>query len=175
MYWLQPITLLVLGVIAWEDLRERSIHWWLLPVLAIAMLIPAWTSLSASELYGQMGFNLAFLGLQLAGTLLLLMIKQGRWVNPVDRSIGTGDLLFFVVLAVALSRANFVLFYLSGLVLCIAAHLMAIRFLPNAQRTVPTAGYMAIYLMVWTAPGLIGISPGLYTGSLAEYLLAHGG
>lgn len=175
MYWFQPITLLVLGIIAWEDLRERSIHWWLLPVLAIAMIAPAWYGLSTAELYGQMGFNLAFLGLQLVGTLLLLMIKQGRWVNPVDRSIGTGDLLFFVVLAVGLSRANFVLFYMSALVLCIAAHLLLVRLFPNVQRTVPTAGYMAIYLMVWTAPGLIGISPGLYTGSLAEYLFDHGG
>ena len=101
------ITLLVLGTIAWEDLRERSIHWWLLPVLAIAMLVPAWVELPMWELGAQMGFNLLFLGMQLGGLLLFVVLRNRGWVDPVNRYIGSGDLYFFLVLALANPVANF--------------------------------------------------------------------
>ncbi|MCB0770942.1 MAG: hypothetical protein KDC00_11115 [Flavobacteriales bacterium] len=169
------ITLLVLGTIAWEDLRERSIHWWLLPVLAIAMLVPAWVELPMWELGAQMGFNLLFLGMQLGGLLLFVVLRNRGWVDPVNRYIGSGDLYFFLVLALGLSSANFVLFYLSGLALCIPAYLLLVKLWPATERTVPTAGFLALYLMLWCMVDLFCNSCGLFTGSMAENLLGHAG
>lgn len=169
------ITLLVLGTIAWEDLRERSIHWWLLPLLALAMVVPAWIELPFWELSAQVGFNLLFLALQLGGLLLFVLLRNRRWVDPVNRYIGSGDLFFFLVLALGLSKANFVLFYLSGLALCIPAYLLLVRLWPATERTVPTAGFLALYLMLWSVVDLACLSYGLYTGSMAENLLGHAG
>jgi hypothetical protein len=169
------MSLFLLGTIAWEDLRERSIHWWLLPSLAICMVAPALHTLPGYEFMRQVAFNLAFLGLQWAAILLFLMARHRAWVDPMDRYIGSGDLLFFVVLALGLSRANFVLFYLSGLALCIPAYAVLVRWKPSTPRTVPTAGFLALYLLLWSALDLVGHAPALYTGSVAEFLLAHGG
>jgi hypothetical protein len=168
----QIFTLLVLGIIAWEDLRERSIHWWWLPLLAGCMLIPAVHVWKNGDLL-QRAFNLAFLSLQGSAILLWLMIRHRGWTDPF-KYIGLGDLLFFVVLAIGLSPANFILFYITGLALCLPAYFLMRSFLPKSEPTVPTAGFMALYLMVWNLADLMGPAAGLYSGSLAENLLGHG-
>jgi hypothetical protein len=175
MSWIQFLSLPVLGMIAWEDLRERSIHWWWLPVLAAVLLLPSCSVLSSDDQAARIGFNLLFLGLQLGATFLYLLIRHGAWVNPVDRFIGLGDVLFFVVLALGLSRSNFIVFLLTGLAFCVPAYLLLIRLHSSTPRTVPTAGFLALYLGLWCALDLLGIFPDLTTGSVAEHLLAHAG
>lgn len=163
MPWLQLLTLPVLGMIAWEDLRERSIHWWWLPLLAAALVIPVWRS---DDHFTQVGFNLAFLGLQLGATFLVLILRHGAWVNPLEHYIGLGDLLFFLVLALGLGNMHFILFLISGLALCVPAYFLLIRIRPSTQRSVPTAGFLALYLMLWIGLDLAGLVPSI--GSLAQ-------
>src|SRR5688500_17261824 len=133
MAWHQIITLLALGIIAWEDLRERSIHWWWLPLLTLGLVSPAITKDPIDALLMPAGFNLAFLGFQFAAILLFLMVRNRRWVDPFQ-FIGLGDLLFFAVLALALSPANFLVFYLSGLALCLPAYFILLRLKPTTPR-----------------------------------------
>lgn len=172
MAWHQIITLLVLGIIAWEDMRERSIHWYWLPLLTLGLVVPAVSENSVHELVMPIGFNLAFIGFQFAAILLFLMLRNRRWVDPFQY-IGLGDLLFFAVLALALSPANFLVFYLSGLALCLPAYFLLVRLKPTTPRSVPTAGFLALYLMIWSMADMIGPASGLFTGCLAEDLLAH--
>ncbi len=175
MAWIQFLTLPVLGMIAWEDLRERSIHWWWLPVLALALLLPSWSGLTSDDQAARIGFNVLFLVLQLGATFLYLIIRHGAWMNPVDRYIGLGDLLFFLVLALGLSRSNFILFLITGLALCVPAYFLLVRLHHSTPRTVPTAGFLAVYLAFWCVLDLLGVFPDLTTGSVAEHLLAHVG
>jgi len=173
MVWIQLAALLVLGMIVWEDLRERSIHWWWLPLLAIGLALPRWNGLPNEDHVWQVTFNLIFLALQVGGTFLFLLLRNRAWINPVDRFIGLGDLLFFAVLALGFSSAHFMLFLLSGLALCIPAYLLLVRLWPSTARTVPTAGFLAAYLFLWKAMDLAGMPPVALTASVAQHLLAH--
>jgi hypothetical protein len=92
----------------------------------------------------------------------------------VDRWIGLGDLLFLAVLATGLSRWSFLLFYLSGLVLCIPAYLLLVRLAPRTVRSVPLAGLLAIYLGAWMLAHLSGHADAFYHEGIAANLLAHG-
>ncbi|MBK6882018.1 MAG: hypothetical protein IPH05_03550 [Flavobacteriales bacterium] len=110
MAWIQFLTLPVLGMIAWEDLRERSIHWWWLPVLALALLLPSWSGLTSDDQAARIGFNVLFLVLQLGATFPLP--DDSPWCldepgGPVHR---LGRSALFLVLALGLSRSNFILF-----------------------------------------------------------------
>lgn len=166
MWWLQLFTLPVLGMIAWEDLRERSIHWWWLPLLAIGLVIPA---LAGGDQLGNMAMNLSFLGIQLGATYLLLLLRHGTRVDPLARFIGLGDLLFFAVLALGLDTGRFILFLISGLALCVPAYYLLRHMQPTTPRTVPTAGFLALYLMVWTGLEIAGVRTPT-TESLAQFL-----
>lgn len=157
MWILDLLSLLVLGVIAWEDLRYRAIRWWLLPALFLSMALPA--LLHARPWYMDAGYNLIFLLVQFTAAVGLLLLRQRRFTNPVDNWVGTGDLLFLLVVALALPRWNFLLFYLSGLALCIPAQLLLRKLSPGAARSVPLAGFLAIYLGCWVALERSGLAP----------------
>ncbi len=178
MAWIQFLTLPVLGMIAWEDLRERSIHWWWLPVLALAaLLFPVLLQGLAVDGPRASGSTCAILWFcNWAPPFLYLIIRHGAWMNPVDRFIGLGDVLFFLVLALGLSRSELHPlptsldwpFACSGL-------LPVDPPAPHTPRTVPTAGFLAVYLAFWCVLDLLGVFPDLTTGSVAEHLLAHAG
>jgi peptidoglycan/LPS O-acetylase OafA/YrhL len=165
----EPLTLLVLGAIAWEDLRMRSIHWWWLPLLAVGLVLPVWLERGLHDQGPQAGYNVTFLALQLGATFLLMMLRHRTWRTPLDRFIGLGDVLFFLVLALCMATPSFLLFLLSGLALCIPAYLIMLRVRPQAERTIPTAGFLAIYLMLWTVFDL----DVLFLGALDPVIQTH--
>lgn len=168
---IELLTLFVLGFIAWEDLRERSIHWWLLPLLATCLILQVIQEHGLTDQVLQASWNLAFLGLQFVAVLLLMWLRH-RDPRVFGRSIGIGDLLFFFVLAIGLSQADFILFLLSGLALCVPAHFLLIRRRSGEERTVPLAGLLSIYLAIWQVWSLAGLSSPF--NGLAEYVMAHG-
>ncbi|MBS1580907.1 MAG: hypothetical protein JST66_01780 [Bacteroidetes bacterium] len=168
------LTVLLLGVIAWEDLRHRAIHWSLLPGLFLCLAVPAFLGRPRGAWYADTGFNLAFLAVQFTVAVGLVMLRHRRWENPVDRWVGLGDLLFLAVLATGLSRWSFLVFYLSGLVLCIPAYLLLVRWAPRTVRSVPLAGFLAIYLGIWMLAHLSGHVDALYHDGIATNLPAHG-
>ncbi|MBL7955929.1 MAG: hypothetical protein JNJ91_12890 [Flavobacteriales bacterium] len=142
-------TLPVLGIIAWEDLRARSIHWWWPPLVGIALAAHLAVAQPDHDLVAGIGYNLLFLVLQFGGALLLLAVRRGDWSNPVDRSIGSGDLLFCAALTTGFAPPNFVAFLLSGLLLCILWYLARTALRPRSTPTIPLAGLLALHLIVW--------------------------
>lgn len=163
------LTLPVLGAIAWEDLRERSIHWWWPPLLSIGLAWHQYHANAEAHIASNTLQNLLFLVLQFGGALLLLMLRRRSWTNPLDRFIGSGDLLFCAALTTGFAPLNFILFLLSGLVLCLFWYAGQVVVRPNARRTVPLAGLLAIHLALWIAVDLLSpIHP--FTTPLYTYL-----
>lgn len=144
---LDALGLMVLAGIAWEDLRHRAIHWGWLPALFGCLALP--TLVRAQPWYADAAPNLLFLVVQFAAALGLLFLRQRRFTNPVDNWVGLGDLLFLLVVAFALPRWSFLLYYLSGLALCLPAQWALRKFSPRTTATVPLAGFLAIYLGAW--------------------------
>jgi len=143
------LTLPVLCIIAWEDLRERSIHWWWPPVVSIFLALHMVLVRPELDLATNVLHNLLFLGLQFGGAFLLHLLRHGTWTNPVDRFIGSGDLLFCAALTTGFAPPDFVAFLLSGLLLCIGWYVLRVALRPKATPTIPMAGLLAIHLAGW--------------------------
>lgn len=168
------LSLVVLARIAWEDLCHRAIHWFLLVGLALCLTLPALWEGSALDWCLDTAFNLLFLIVQFTLALGMLLLRHGRWENPVDRSIGLGDLLFMVVLAMGLSRWSFLFFYLSGLLLCLPTFLLIRWLAPNTTPSIPLAGLLSIYLGLWMVLHLTGHAAAFYADGIGLTRRAHG-
>lgn len=167
-------TIAILVIVFLEDLRLRAVHWALFPLLLAALLLPHFLHGSAVDGAASLAFNLGFLLVQGGAALALVMLRRGAWTNPFHSLIGLGDVLFLAIVAAGLSTELFLPFYLSGLVLCLLGYGLLIWLKPTTQRTVPTAGFLALYLACWVALEQLGVLPALHTGSFAHDLLAHG-
>ncbi|MBK9288471.1 MAG: hypothetical protein IPN38_12495 [Flavobacteriales bacterium] len=167
-------TIAILVIVFLEDLRLRAVQWALFPLLLAALLLPHFLQGSAVDGVASLAFNLGFLLVQGGAALALVMLRRGEWSNPFHSLIGSGDVLFLAIVAAGLSTERFLPFYLSGLVLCLLGYGLLIWLKPTTQRTVPTAGFLALYLACWVALEQLGVLPALHTGTFAHDLLAHG-
>lgn len=161
-FLLKVILLLTLAILVRDDLRMRSVHIGHLLLVAACLFIPAYEGLGFSELLYQAGFNMAFVGCQLAIILLLGLLLRGISGLQLLKMIGAGDLVFFAILAIGLAPARFILFYVSGLTLALIGF-MALRYTKNTRyNTVPTAGFLAAYLAIWQIVEMSGYMGPLY-------------
>ena len=155
---LKLILIGTLGALIYEDLHTRTVKLWQLLLAGTCLAIPALSALSIETALMQTGYNLFFLVAQLAIVLLWSLYKHGLPGLNIFKFIGAGDLVFFVILAIGLAPSRFMLFYISGLTLCLPAFLLMRKFFPDSPRTVPTAGFLAAYLGCWQ---LIEITGGM--------------
>jgi hypothetical protein len=167
-------TILFLLIVFVEDLKLRAVHWSMFPALFMLMGVPAFLGQPKHDWYGSIAFNLGFLLLQGGAALALVMLRRQRWSNPFNTLIGMGDVYFLIIAAIGLSTEHFLPFYLSGLALCLVGYGLLVWFEPGTERTVPTAGFLALYLACLVALEQVGVLPTLHTGSFAHDLLAHG-
>ena len=170
----KTLSLVVLAVIAWEDFRYRAIHWSLLIVLALCLALPALQGRPLLSWWSDLRSNLLFMIVQFTLAFGILMIKHGRWENPLNRFVGLGDLLFLLVLATGLSRWSFLFFYLSGLVLCLPTYLLMRWLRPRTTATIPLAGLLSIYLGFWMVLHLTGHAAALFADGIGPNLMSHG-
>lgn len=138
----------ILGMVAFQDFRERKISWILLPLLLGVLLISGVQSPGMKDLWIYFGVNLSFIVLQVGVLFLYFSLKNRKLTNIVNQYIGIGDLLFFVVICAAFSPVNFILFYCACLVislLFVAVWKAAIR---REMREIPLAGIFSVVMIV---------------------------
>lgn len=158
MLLLKTWTLVVLVLIFVEDLRHRAVHWSLFAQLALCLGVLGvlcarkWVFVTDSAL------NLGFLALQGLGLLLYLLLRERRWVNPLRASIGAGDVLFLLISTLAFSVPNFIVYVISGLLFSLVAYGALLLVHRRAQRTVPMAGFMALYMGLWLVLEMSGVT-----------------
>jgi len=148
---LTAIGLLVL--ISWQDWRTRSVSWPAFPLLAGCLLAIRLLRESAMLVGWQSAGSLLVLGL-LTGILAIYVRLRFRTGGLYLRDcLGSGDLLFWLVLAVYLSPATLLLFLIcSSLVALSLAGLRLVRPLPGeVALTIPLAGIQAGCLVVLLA------------------------
>lgn len=137
-------TAIILIAVVYQDFKERLISAYLLWAaggLAIALGLQY---CSLQELMLNFAYNMAFVALQ--GMVLYGYFRFVRGVSNLQTVLGLGDVLFIILTAVFFSPVNFVLFYVVSLVLTIVGALL--MALPQRNRTIPLAGFMAAQLIV---------------------------
>lgn len=137
-------TIIILIAVVYQDFKDRLISAYLLWAAAGLAIGLGLQYCGLQELMINFGSNVAFIALQ--GLVLYLYFRFVRGISDIQSVLGLGDILFIVLSAVFFSPVNFVLFYVVSLVITIVGALL--MALPQRQKTIPLAGFMAAQLVV---------------------------
>lgn len=142
------IGIAALGILSWQDFRSRKIAWWLLPILAGVLLMSSIQKNSAMEMTKEFSFNIAFLCIQFLFLWFWFLIKNKSISKIIDTQIGLGDVLFMICIALAFSPANFLVFYILGMIATLFATIIIRLFRSEKEKEIPLAGALALPLLV---------------------------
>ena len=136
--------LILLSITAFQDFKHRTISWYLIPLLIITFIYRVYNTNETSTFWVHSAFNFVFVLAQLILLTIYMSIKKMKLVNIINTYLGLGDVLFFLVICLALSPLNFVLFYLAGMLFTAIGHLIYTGIVKKPNREIPLAGSMAL-------------------------------
>lgn len=141
------ILLFVLGLIFYQDIKERQVYWFLFPLVAICVGVLFFFKTLSELFIMAIALNILFVAILLLAVLLYTKIKLKS-----NKAIGLGDVLFFLASAFAFSTISFIVIFIGSLIFSLVLH----NALTKSQNsiTVPLAGYMSLffgltYLAYW--------------------------
>ena len=146
--FIDSCTLILLLVVFVQDIFYRAISWFLIPLFFLTFTAKGILLQPPSELAFNSLINLGFVLFQLLMLSLYMSIKNKKPVFIVNSYLGLGDILFFVVICLAFSPVNFIVFYLSSLIFILLAFVAYTLIVKNANKHIPLAGIMAALMMV---------------------------
>lgn len=139
------ILCIVLIIIIWQDIKQRAIHF-LLPI--VVFLIALIINVKSDHLNYLMIFkNIGFVGINILGLLLYFSFKGKKVINPIDKKIGLGDVLFFIAITPLFNLRLYIVVFVLGMIFSLIMHLIVRLF--NEQQSIPLAGYLAFFLIVF--------------------------
>lgn len=144
----------VLGCIAYQDFKSRSIAWYFIPAVMALSLLTAFSS-STSFLWLDWGMSLAFLVTQFALVYLYFAIRlRSIRLKFVDELLGLGDVLFLVAMIPFFSFKSYLLYYSLSLVFSLLAHLVASKVVRKSKQEadsekqfIPLLGWMGLFFI----------------------------
>jgi hypothetical protein len=140
---------LFLVLIGIQDFKQRAISWFLIPLAFMALYFNASYSVSTNDLMKNFLVNITFVMLQLILLTGYFSLKNKHLINVLKEYIGLGDLLFFVVLCVAFSPVNFIVFFIMSLIGTLLGSVIYASFISKKVLTeIPLAGAMASILLI---------------------------
>jgi len=158
MLFLKLMAFLIYLVIAYQDIRDRMVTMVIFPLLSVVL---AWIHISHSGWEVVLWFSL--LNLLLVNAMLLLLFvytrirRSGKFLN---HSIGLGDIFFFCAFAVGFPTLTFSVLFVGALLFSLFLFLTVKSV--RDMRTVPLAGFMALFLIGTLILELFPDSPNLY-------------
>ncbi len=139
--------LFFLGMIAYEDFNHRAISWWWLPLLAIALIIPALYYIEGKILFTYFSLNVSFIAIQFIVLTLYFSLKKGKVTNILNQYIGLGDILFFIIIGFFFSPIFYITFFIVGLFITLAGFLVW-KITTKRHASIPLAGALAFCLCI---------------------------
>jgi hypothetical protein len=149
LFGVQLFIFLLLGIIAFQDFRERQISWLLLPVLFISFSVKTYSEIGWEALFSNLLFNIGFIVFQLLLLSLWISIKNRKLTNIIDTYLGLGDILFFAAICNAFTSFQFLVFYVVSIVITVIGFLIYKLFSKNSSPEIPLAGSMAAVLIIF--------------------------
>ena len=147
---LKILILLALLLIVMQDLKYRSVYWWMFPmVICFFTALRFLENSDFSTLWQPVVINIGLVLLQLSLLSVYFSFKYGRIINIINSMLGWGDVLFFISICFYLSVLNFAVFYIGSLflVLLVCAASNAVYKTKSVQ--IPLAGLQALLLSVY--------------------------
>lgn len=141
-YIIKIVAVLLLAIIFYQDVKSRSVH--LVLFISLFMVGLFQQFLYVFNFYALLKIVL-FLGVNIAGLFIYYSIKNKKIFNPIDNGIGLGDVVFFLAIAPFFEFRNYMLFFISGLIISIVLYGFSVLY-KKKQQTIPLAGYLSFYL-----------------------------
>ena len=132
--------------IAIQDIAFRRIH--ILSILAILGL-SIWKALYLSEIKSvvfESTLIISFLVVQFLLVQLYFRLRKGDWIQ-VDKQIGWGDILLLFSVVPLFTLKSYALFYCSAIIFSLLLHLLTKLSKPAADKRIPLAAYLSIFLI----------------------------
>ena len=147
---LKTILIICFGLILYQDVKERQVHWFLFPIVGILCGLLYYIESFPEMFFISILMNFMFIGVLTLGLLLYAKIKMG---TSIFKTIGLGDILLFIGLSVSFATVSFIVMFIGALIFSLILHLF-IKRMKNIT-TIPLAGYMSLffalaYMSYWT-------------------------
>lgn len=150
---IELLTVVLLALIFFEDLKYRGVSWYYFVIL-LSLIFWRFT-----ESKGEWTFvlvNASFILTQMVLITLYYFFRRGTF-QVINQCIGLGDLIFWGVMVFAFSPLNFVLFFIASSVFSLGCFFLFIR---GKNRTIPLAGFQSLFLLLMITARLFGIEWG---------------
>lgn len=147
---LKIIFILLMLAIVYQDFRSRAIYWWL-PVL---VFVASW-ALSAMYIDARLILlntlaNLCFVLLLLSVLVLYVLLRHKTLRAFTSQRFGLGDILVLLSVCPLMEPLNFILLMCAANLLMLLCELLKRFLMKSRETTIPYAGYLALFLSVWT-------------------------
>ena len=136
------IEILLLGFIAFQDIKDKQVHVALFLLLGIVFITHNIVFGMHASFFRHTAINLGFLLLE-TGLLFMYVWFRKRTARHFLSLLGLGDIVFFVLLALLLSPLNFIAFFMGTLMLVILFYGIRHFLFANADNRIPLAGIQA--------------------------------
>ncbi|SEC56565.1 hypothetical protein SAMN04489761_3342 [Tenacibaculum sp. MAR_2009_124] len=133
-----------LGLIFLEDFKFRLVN---ILYFGALIIISFTIFILKNGIFKNLIFSLFFLLLNLFFIKVYTIIKEGGFKGNLFKipDLAEGDILFFLVVIPLFSFFNYVVFFITGLLISLLIHVVVKRKI-DKRETIPLAGYLALYL-----------------------------
>lgn len=132
----------ILVVLFIQDIKYRLVHIGILVLLFIISIV--YWYVNSLEIIPTL-YSFTFITINLISLKLYTLMTKKEKTEDLIYGLGLGDILFFIAIIPLFSTLNFILFFITGLLLSMLIHLLV--SLQNKNRLIPLAGYLSIYLI----------------------------
>jgi hypothetical protein len=152
------LLIVLLLTIAYQDIKERLVYWFLFPLLGMTVGVLFYTK-TLPELF----LVSTLLNLIVVCLFYLVIVLHSFFIlkKSFRQVIGMGDLLMFFFLIFTFSSVSFLITFISAIFFSYILHLLLKKNLKN--KTVPLAGYMSVFYAFTYIAFWIGAIDSLYS------------
>lgn len=139
------------AIITYQDFRYRAVSWILFPIIALLNLCYTlwYMHTPASVFLTNTGINAGIILSQFLFLKLYFSFREKKIAVIIDRYIGLGDIIFYLLLCLFFSPLAFITFHIGSLLFCL---LLYIPLKVNGiNRTIPLAGLQSLLMIILLA------------------------
>tara|TARA_R110000782_G_scaffold160725_1_gene252819 strand:+ start:1323 stop:1808 length:486 start_codon:yes stop_codon:yes gene_type:complete len=151
--------ILVLGLIAFQDIRDQKVNWILFPITAILLFTIYQNNTTINLSYTYLAMNILMVTSILG--ILFIYTKYIRGMEFLNVSFGLGDVLFFYAFALGFPTLTFLILFVCSIVFSLIITLFKTKEYNTTG--IPLAGLMSLFLIVIFSFGFISFIPSLYS------------
>jgi hypothetical protein len=143
---LRLLTIVVLLIIVYDDLRYRSVRLFLFPALALLLAYGKIMSSLLSQVALYAVVNMFYVSMTLAVCYVYLIVRRK---GSLFAWIGMGDVLLLICLSMWFDPIQFIFFNTISITAALLIHLVLINYFKSLKidHTIPLAGYQSLFFV----------------------------